>query len=46
MAGDTFGNCGHSSTAFKRCAARYVCESSRLLYTYVASTYDRDLIVL
>ena len=46
VVGDTYGNCGHSSTAFQQCATRYVCESSRLLYTYVTSTYDRDLIVL
>ena len=44
VVGDAGGNCGHSSTAFQRCAARYVCESSRLQYT-VTSTYDRDLIV-
>ena len=28
VAGDVYGNCGHTSTAYQRCASGYVCESS------------------
>ena len=44
VVGNRYGNCGHSSTAFQRCAARYVRESSRLQYTYVTSTSDSSLV--